>query len=109
MVAQPFDEQELKNIDLYLGAGLMGIAICRHGIARSWSYADYMTRCGMPTVFWEGGFESFEKMNQWQRKDVLNKIREIPVRYAVLQAKEVRRFFDYITKIEATIVRDEDC
>lgn len=103
----PIDIGDLQKLPQLIGGGLRGLAICAHGIARSWRHADEMTVQGIPTVFLEGGFDMLSRLKEPQRSEVIDQIANIPNRWAVLNTKEIKKYADLLRRTQVCLIRDD--
>ena len=105
----PISEDDLYNIPELTGNGMMGVAFCAHGIARSWMYADYLTKQGTKSVFFEGGFEKLNEMPKPTLEIAIDNFLNIPERWAVLTDSEIRKYAHILHKLGVSLVRDNYC
>ncbi|MHA2055535.1 MAG: hypothetical protein ACW99F_18305 [Candidatus Hodarchaeales archaeon] len=102
------DHDDLKSAESYIQGGFHTIAICEHGIGRSFKHAEELSSKGKPSVFLEGGLDRLNQMSNSQLKSkVIKQIRVFPNREIVVGRKEIRKYSDLIYSIGGCIVRGD--
>jgi hypothetical protein len=101
----PIDLEDLRDVDKYLAGGFQKIAICKHGIGRSFKYADEECKKGRGTLFLEGGLDTLQQMaNSANKWEIIDALRAFPERIFLLNKEEVNKYLEYIRQVRGSII-----